>query len=167
MLGGVDDGAIAGEIGLAGEDVHRLRAGDARHQFHGEGDQPGVRHLLERGFVAVRVHDGEDQRALLVGRELVGRRAAHFQDEVRVLDDVFADGRAGGLIVSIRNAGGDTGAAGDRDVGAKRLELLDGFRRGRDARLLRFGLTRYGNSHSQPLLYRLSPAGRSRPARFR
>ena len=35
--GGVDDGAVAGEVGLGGEHVHHLGAGDARHQLHGEG----------------------------------------------------------------------------------------------------------------------------------
>ena len=37
----------------------------------------------------------------------------------------------------------------DRDVGAERLEFLDGFRRGGDARLAGVGFTRYGNSHSR------------------
>ena len=38
---GVDHGAIAGEIGLAGEHVHHLGAGDARHQLHREGGDAG------------------------------------------------------------------------------------------------------------------------------
>ena len=91
FAGGVDHRAIAGEIGLAGEHVHRLRARDARHQLHGEGNEPGIRHLLERGFVAVRIHDGDDQRALLVGGQFVGRRAAHLEHQVGVLGDVLAD----------------------------------------------------------------------------
>ena len=33
----VDHRLVAGEVGLAGQHVHRLRAGDARHEFHGEG----------------------------------------------------------------------------------------------------------------------------------
>ena len=35
--GGIDDGAVAGEVGLGGEHVHHLGAGDARHQLHREG----------------------------------------------------------------------------------------------------------------------------------
>ena len=34
---GVDDGPVAGEVGLGGEHVHHLGAGDAGHQLHGEG----------------------------------------------------------------------------------------------------------------------------------
>ena len=37
---GIDHRLVAGEIGLRGQHVHRLRAGDARHQFHGEEGQP-------------------------------------------------------------------------------------------------------------------------------
>ena len=75
FLGGIDHRAVAGEIGLARQHVHRLRAGDARHQFHGEGDHAGIGHLRERRLVAVRIHDGDDERALLDAREL-GRNPA-------------------------------------------------------------------------------------------
>ena len=85
FFGRIDHRAIAGEIGLARQHVHRLRAGDARHQLHGEGGNPGVGHLLERGLVAVRIHDGDDQRALLVFGEFGRRRAAHLEHDVGVL----------------------------------------------------------------------------------
>ena len=42
FAGAVDHGAIAGEIGLAGQHVHHLRAGDARHQLHREGGDAGL-----------------------------------------------------------------------------------------------------------------------------
>ena len=148
-LGGIDHRAIAGEIGLARQHVHRLRAGDARHQLHGEGGDAGVGHLLERGLVAVGIHDGDDQRALLVGGELVRRRAAHLEHDVGVLGDDVGDLRAGRLEVGVGNAGRDAGAARDRDLGAERLQFLDRFRRGRDARFAGVGFTRYGNSHSR------------------
>ena len=44
----VDHGAIAGEIGLAGQHVHHLRAGDARHQLHREGGDAGLGERLDR-----------------------------------------------------------------------------------------------------------------------
>jgi hypothetical protein len=34
---GLDHGAVAGEVRLRGQHVHRLRAGDARQEFHGAG----------------------------------------------------------------------------------------------------------------------------------
>ncbi len=69
FFGGIDHRAIAGQIGLAGEHVHRLCAGDARHQFHGESDKAGIGHLLECGLVAVWVHDRNDQGALFISGE--------------------------------------------------------------------------------------------------
>jgi hypothetical protein len=62
----LDHGAVAGEIGLARQHVHHLRAGDARHQFHREGRDAGIGHRLQRGVVAVGVHDRDHQRAALV-----------------------------------------------------------------------------------------------------
>src|SRR5580704_17272336 len=47
----------AGEIGLAREHVHRLRAAAARHQLHGEVDDARIRHRLEGGLLAVGIHD--------------------------------------------------------------------------------------------------------------
>jgi hypothetical protein len=41
-LGGLDHGAVAGEIGLRGQHVHHLRAGDARHELHGEAVAPAA-----------------------------------------------------------------------------------------------------------------------------
>jgi hypothetical protein len=40
-------------------------------------------------------------------------------------------------------------AARYRDLGAERIEFLDGSRSSRDARFAGVGFTRYGNSHSR------------------
>ena len=81
---GIDDGLVAGEVGLAGQHVHRLGARDARHELHGEegGIAPGQR--LERRAVAVGIEHGDDERAGLQGRELVGGGTAHLQQDVGV-----------------------------------------------------------------------------------
>ena len=66
--GRIDHRLVAGEVGLARQHVHRLRAGDARHQLHGESGDVGLGgHGLDVGLVAVRVHGRDDQRAGLVG----------------------------------------------------------------------------------------------------
>ena len=88
----VDHGAIAGEIGLRGQHVHHLRAGDARHQLHGEGGDPGVGHGLQRGLVAVGIHDGEHERAGLHGREFGRVGAADLQHDVGAVRAAFAFG---------------------------------------------------------------------------
>ncbi len=111
---------------------------------------PGVGHLLERRLVAVRIHDGDDQRALLVGGKLVRRRAAHLQHQVGVLGDVVADAGAGGRELGVGNARRDAGAARDRDLGAERLELLDGVGRGGDPRLAAVHFT--GDRYPHPRL---------------
>jgi hypothetical protein len=42
-LGRLDHRAVAGEVGLAGQRVHHLGAGDARHEFHGEHGRAAAR----------------------------------------------------------------------------------------------------------------------------
>jgi len=148
FVGGIDDGAVAGEIGLAREHVHHLRTGDARHQLHGEGGHAGVRHGLESGLVAVRVHDGDDQGAALAGGELRDARAAHPQHHVGALGRVRRHARAGGREFRIRDTGLDPGAGLDHHVGAEPLHLLDRLRRRGDPVLAGVGLTRNRNAHS-------------------
>jgi hypothetical protein len=43
---GFDHGPVAGEIGLAGQRIHRLGPGDARGEFHGQRVDLRVRALL-------------------------------------------------------------------------------------------------------------------------
>ena len=61
----VDHRLVAGEVGLAGQHVHRLRARDARHELHREGGDAGLGERLDRRVVAVGVHDGDDGGARL------------------------------------------------------------------------------------------------------
>ncbi len=103
-FGGVDHRAISGEVGLARQHVHRLRAGDARHQFHGEGDEAGVRYLLERCVVAVRVHDAEHQRTLFHSRQFAGRRPPDLKHDVGAIERIGGHGGAGGGVVAIEHA---------------------------------------------------------------
>ena len=108
----------------------------------------GVRHRLERGVVAVRVHDGEDQRALLVVGKLGRGRPAHLEHDIGALDGARRHGRAGGGVFGVGNAGFLAGARLDHDIGAERLHLLDGFRRRGDPVFARLDFTRYGNAHA-------------------
>jgi hypothetical protein len=116
--GRVDHGAVAGEIGLARQHVHPLRAGDARQELHGEGDDAGLRHGAQRRLVAVRVHDGDDDRAFLQARQ--ARRFGR-----RTLSTISAPLDASGRRwrrrrkIRIEDAGLDPGARLDGDLGAK------------------------------------------------
>src|SRR3954465_3099948 len=42
VLGGDEQGLVAGDVGLRGERVHRLRPGDPRDRLHREGGHAGV-----------------------------------------------------------------------------------------------------------------------------
>ena len=149
FLGGIDHRTIAGEVRLARQHVHRLRAGNARHQFHGDRGNPGVRHLLERGLVAVRIHDGDDERAFLVVGEFGRRRPTHFENDVGILGDGVGDLRARRFEFAVGDPGRNAGATRNRDIGAERFQLLDSFRGSRDPGFTGIGFTRYGNSHSR------------------
>jgi hypothetical protein len=128
----------------------------ARHQLHGEGDEARIRHLLQRGFVAVRIHDGDDKRAALVTGKLVRQRPAHFEYHIGVTRDVVADLGARGHVVIIKDTGRQAGAAVDDDIGTERLELLHRFRSRRDTAFINIGLTRYRNPHLRLLACRLT-----------
>ena len=146
--GGIDHGAIAGEIGLARQHVHALRAGDARQELHREADDAGVGHGAQRGLVAVGVHDGDDHRALLVARQLRGLRTAHLEHDVGTLDRRGINGGAGGGIVRVEDARLDSSARLDRDLGAEADQFLDRLRRGGNPRLARLGFRSNRNLHS-------------------
>jgi len=170
--GGIDDGPVAREIGLAREHVHDLRAGDARQQLHREGGDAGIGHRLERGVLAIRIHDGDDERAPLVAGKLGGGRSAHLEHHVGILEGAIGHGCAGGGEFGVGNAGFRSGARLDGDVGAEPFHLLDRFRRRRDPAFRWVDLTRDRNAHSPPPRdRRLSSAsatgkqGRARSAR--
>src|SRR5262249_41132557 len=97
---------------------------------------------------AIRVHDRDDECALLVAGELGRARTAHLEHRVGVLQDPGGDGRAGGRKFGVGNAGLHAGARLDRDLGAEPFHFLDGFRRRGDPVLVRIALARYGNAHS-------------------
>ncbi len=90
---------------------------------------------VERGVVAVGIHDGDDQRARLVGAELGRGRPADLEDDIRAADGgggIGRDLRARGGVVRVRDARGEAGARLDGYLGAEGGEFLDGFRSGRD-----------------------------------
>ena len=132
----LDHRLVAGEVRLARQHVHHLRAGDARDELQREGLQAGVRQLLQRRFVAVGVHEGDDCGAALVAGHIVG--PADLQHEVGIAECVSGarfDLRAGIAIALVGEAGGRACARLDGDVRAEPDELLHGLRRRCDARL--------------------------------
>jgi hypothetical protein len=146
-FGGFDHRAVAGKIGLRRQHVHHLRAGDARHQFHGERGDTGARNRLQRRLVAVRVHDGDHQRAALVFREFRRLRPLHLDNDVGVLERIRADGGASRGELGIGQARLDARARFDHHIGADRLELLHGVGGSGDPRFGRVDFLGNGNLH--------------------
>src|ERR1700730_6472713 len=57
--------------------------------------RPYRRPRQERGLAAVRVHDRDDQGALLVAREFAGRRSPHLEHDIGAVRRVGANCGAG------------------------------------------------------------------------
>ena len=126
----IDHRLVAGEIGLAGQHVHRLRAGDARNEFHGEGLDALRRQLSDRVFLRVRSEKGRQHGALFHFCDFAVVRSAHFEHDVGIGERRARIGRdhgAGRRIVGIGHARGGTGTRLDDDVEAQPLQLLDGL----------------------------------------
>ena len=145
--GGVDDGAVAGKVGLARQHIHDLGAGDARQKLHGEGDDAGLGHAAQRFFMAIRVHDGDDDGALLQVRKLGRQRPPHLEHDIGAVHRALGHGGSGAGIVRVENSRFQPGARLDRNLGAKADHLFDGLGRGRDPRLARIDLGSNRNFH--------------------
>ena len=165
----IDDGAIARQIGLGRQHVHDLRAGDARHEFHGEGGEARLGELGQRLVLPIGVHDGDDGRA--GGRALKVRRSgpAHGEHHLRASDSLgqaVGDLRASGFEIRVGNAGGGARPGLHHDLGAEGGELLDRFRRHRDAGLDGKVFSRNGDAHTKAPMKPDSPGpNRKSPAK--
>ncbi len=137
----IDDRLVAGEVRLRRQHVHRLRARDARHQFHRECRDIGCGDGTNLRFVAVGIHRREHERARLVAAHLGLGRPAHLQHDVGVEDGgrgIGRDGRAGGLVVGVGEARLGAGARLNGDGRAEADEFLHRLRRCGNARLVLF-----------------------------
>ena len=92
------------------------------------------------------------KRAPFVAGKLGRGRTAHLEHHVGTIDGAVDDGCAGGDEFGVRNAGFDSSAGLDRDLGPEPLHLLDRVGRRGDPVLDRVGLARYGNAHPTRLL---------------
>ncbi len=137
---GVEHGLVAREVGLAGENVHALRAGDAGHPFHGEsleaGGGVGVdarAPIRTRG--AGRVHGGDDERAGRGAGEGGGVGRLDREDDAGTGErrGAWGNGCAGVGVGLVGDAAAVAGAGLDGDLGTERDELLRGLRGGGDA----------------------------------
>ena len=148
----IDHGAVAGEIGLARKHVHDLRAGDARHQFHGEGVDAGTCEFLQGIDMAVGIHDRDDRGPRLDAVEFFGAWAAHAQDDIGLGNGRSRIGRdrgAGRGIISIAYRGFDPGSRFDGDFCPEAEKLLHRLRRRGNPCLRGIGFGRHSYTHEE------------------
>ncbi len=150
----VEHGAVAGKVGLRGQDVHRLRAGDARDQLHGEGNEAGLGIGGDVVGVLERLQHADEHRATLHPRELAGGAiedgALHLEDDIGIAvgrHGVGRDGRPDGFVGAIRKGGAGAGAGLDDNRQSHADHALDRVGRGGDPRLVPASLFRNGDLH--------------------
>ena len=79
--GALDHRAVAGQVGLAGQHVHRLGAGDAGQQFHRRGIDAGLRQSRHQVRLGKGIGDADQQRAARDQRPLLRQRRLHREDD--------------------------------------------------------------------------------------
>ena len=114
------------------------------------GRNAGIGHRLQRGIVAIGIHDGDDEGTLPVAFEIVGGGTAHFQDNVGILGGTRRDAGAGRRIFGVRNTRLNPGAGLNRDRGAKPDQLLHRFRGAGDPWLGLVGFLSNRDFHDAP-----------------
>ncbi len=173
-LSRLDHRAVACKIGLRGQNIHHLRAGDARHQLHRERRNTGIGHGFQRGVVAIRIHDGDDECAALVTGEFGGLGAPDLDDDIGVLRGASGDDGSCSFVFAVGYTRSDASSRFDRHLRAKHLEFLDGVRNGGDARLAcidLFGNCNFHDASPRPpctaFLKFLNPCGQCRKGNSR
>ena len=109
--------AVARDRGLRGEDVHRLGAGDARHELQGEGRHAGVAQVGDALEVARRLHEAHDDLAGAQQVDLGGQRGLDLDDHVGSLPDAgrgVDDARAGLRVLVVGEVAADARSGLDR-----------------------------------------------------
>ena len=134
-IGGLDHGAVAGDVGHRGQHVHRLRARQARHGVHRECGEVRGREVVDKLRIAARGQSGDEHRAGLHQVAVLARRGVEGGDDVRA-PHILADESCAGGYVKIVGVGGMVAGPGlDVDVVAELDQLGDRVRRRRDERL--------------------------------
>ena len=77
---------VTRQVGLAGEHVHSLRAGDARHEFHRKRLKPGLGVILNAFLIGERVEQGGDHRAVFRAVEQGDVRRLDRQHNISIFD---------------------------------------------------------------------------------
>ena len=146
-VGGLDDGAVAGDVGHGGQHVHRLRARQAWHSVHRECGEVRGGQVVDKFGVASRGQAGHEHRAGLHLSAELGRRGVECGDDVRAPYVLADETRAGGGVKIVGVGGMVAGPGLDVDVVTELDQLGDRVRRRRDERLPGIGFNGDSDSH--------------------
>ena len=129
-VGGHQHGLVAGNVGLRGQHVQRLRTGGAGRGFEAEGGEAGGGHGGDVvGIEGIQHADDHGTRLETRALGLIGR--AHLEQDLGGIERFgTADAGADGHIGLVRNAGPDACTGLHPDFMPGRDELLDCLRRG-------------------------------------
>ena len=96
FTGRIKDGFVPRQVGLAGKDIHALRAGDARHQFHGKPGDPGFGNCGNALGIGECAHGRHQHGALFEILELGCVRRLDLENQVGGFHRSLCVGRNGG-----------------------------------------------------------------------
>ena len=149
----IDHGLIAGEVRLGRQNVHDLRTGNPRHEFHGEGGNAGRCHRFHVFLMAKGIHDRKNKSVFFHELELIDTRATDLQDNIRVAKrggGVRCDLRTGVLEFTVQNTGSLTGPLLHNHLETKPDELLHRISGGSHPCFDGVALERHPDFHKNP-----------------
>jgi hypothetical protein len=156
-VGGLDDGAVAGDTGLGGQSVHLLGAGEGpRQRVDGQHGDLARRELLHQFGVLRRPDEADQGLALVHQADFFSGRSAYLEDDVRLCPEFGSrcrDRGAGGAVGVVAAVRGVARAAFHGHREPQLDELFHHIGYGRDALLACRRLLR--NSDKQRFLGRL------------
>src|ERR1019366_3935267 len=158
-VGGLDDGAVAGDAGLGGQGVHLLGAGEhARQRVDGQYADLARRELLHQFRVLRRPDEGDQGLALVHQADFFSGRYAYLEDDIGfrpqlgcAVDDLRTRG-AVDIVTAIRRV---PGAGFHLDGETELNQLFNDFGHGGNALFARRGFFRnaYDLRHVSPLFF--------------
>ena len=151
--GSLDHRLVAGEIGLAGKDIHHLGAGDARHELHRNERDAGISQSGDVGLMPEGIHAADDESACRDALEHIGTGAADGEDHIRTLGNRSSRAERGACcsVVRIGESRLGAGIGFNGEFGTKCHESGNGFRRCRHAGLAFHTFAQDGDLHKRIL----------------
>jgi hypothetical protein len=132
---GDQHGLVAGKVRLRGQDVHRLRAGDARHELHRQRFVSGGGIGIHALTLAEGIKPGNDPRAGICADQQLRFRTLHAKHDIRALHCIVRNLGPGCTVLVVGDRGGNPRPGLDGHLSAEGNELFHGLWRCRNPAL--------------------------------